>query len=310
MSSRIPQVSIVVPAYNCADYVEETFKSVVSQDFTNWEIIFVNDGSTDSTAEVLATLAKQDSRVVVVHQENGRQGKARNHGISLAKAEWIAFLDADDLWPINKLSSQLKTTEESQADLSFTNGYICLNNQMDLREHRFGVEDKLFEGDQGVQQFHAQNRVPTSSVMAKKSAISVVGGFPEAREVQNCEDYLLWTRLLAEGFKLRGISEPLLFYRVHPESSTGQEINLLFPLVRALMCMPGSHREPLKHHLEKSFIRLISMLNERGRIKELDTLAFSVPGKIYPGGKAILLKLAWYFSTRIYLSLIWRMKRV
>lgn len=310
MSSTIPHVSIVVPAYNCADYVEETFKSVVSQDFTNWEIIFVNDGSTDSTAEVLATLAKQDSRVVVVHQENGRQGKARNHGISLAKAEWIAFLDADDLWPINKLSSQLKTTEESQADLSFTNGYICLNNQMDLREHRFGVEDKLFEGDQGVQQFHAQNKVPTSSVMAKKSAIAVVGGFPEAREIQNCEDYLLWTRLLAEGFKLRGISEPLLFYRVHPESSTGQEINLLFPLVRALMCMPGSHREPIKHHLEKSFVRLISMLNESGRIKELDTLALSVPGKIYPGGKAILLKLAWFFSTRIYLSLIWRIKRV
>ena len=310
MSSTIPQVSIVVPAYNCADYVEETFKSVVSQDFTNWEIIFVNDGSTDSTAEVLATLAKQDSRVVVVQQENGRQGKARNHGISLAKAEWIAFLDADDLWPINKLSSQIKTTEESQADLSFTNGYICLNNQMELREHLFGVQNMLYFGDDAIQQFHAQNKVPTSSVLAKKSAILAVGGFPESLEVQNCEDYLLWTRLLAEGFKLRGISEPLLFYRVHPESSTGQEINLLFPLVRALMCMPGAHRESLKHHLEKSFIRLISMLNERGRIKELDTLAFSVPGKIYPRGKAILLKLAWYFSTRIYLSLIWRMKRV
>jgi teichuronic acid biosynthesis glycosyltransferase TuaG len=310
MSSRIPQVSIVVPAYNCADYVEETFNSVVSQDFTNWEIIFVNDGSTDSTAEVLASLAKQDSRVVVIHQENGRQGKARNNGISLAKAEWIAFLDADDLWPINKLSSQIKTTEESQADLSFTNGYICLNNQMELREHLFGVQNMLYFGDDAIQQFHAQNRVPTSSVLAKKSAILAVGGFPESLEVQNCEDYLLWTKMLANGSQLQGISEPLLFYRVHPESSTGQEINLLFPLVRALMCMPGSHREPLKHHLEKSFIRLISMLNERGRIKELDTLAFSVPGKIYHVGKAILLKLAWVFSTKIYLSLIWRMKRV
>jgi teichuronic acid biosynthesis glycosyltransferase TuaG len=153
MSSTIPQVSIVVPAYNCADYVEETFKLVVSQDFTNWEIIFVNDGSTDSTAEVLANLAKQDSRVVVVHQENGRQEKARNHGIFRAKAEVIVFLDADDLWPAHKLSYQFAEMQKSGADLIFTDGFICLNNQTDLREHRFGVEDKVFEGDPGVQLF-------------------------------------------------------------------------------------------------------------------------------------------------------------
>lgn len=310
MSHLMPVVSIIVPAYNCAEYVEETFRSVLAQDFNSWEIIFVNDGSTDQTAEVLARLKAADSRVVVVHQANGRQGKARNHGIFRAKAEVIVFLDADDLWPAHKLSYQFTEMQKSGADLIFTDGFICLNNQMDLREHRFGVEDKFFEGDQGVQQFHAQNKVPTSSVMAKKSAISAVGGFPELREVQNCEDYLLWTKMLANGFRLQGISEPLLFYRVHPESSTGQEINLLFPLVRALMAMPGNHSEPLIHHLEKSFIRLISMLNERGRIKELGLLAFSVPGKIYPGGKAILLKLAWVFSARIYLSLVWRMKRI
>jgi teichuronic acid biosynthesis glycosyltransferase TuaG len=310
MSHQMPVVSIVVPAYNCAEYVEETFRSVLAQDFNSWEIIFVNDGSTDKTAEVLARLEASDSRVVVVHQANGRQGKARNHGIFRAKAEVIVFLDADDLWPANKLSYQFAEMQKSGADLIFTDGFICLNNQMDLREHRFGVEDKFFESDQGVQQFHAQNKVPTSSVMAKKSALTAVGGFPEAREVQNCEDYLLWTKMLANGFQLQGISEPLLFYRVHPESSTGQEINLLFPLVRALMAMPGNHGEALLLHLERSFIRLISMLNERGRIKELDSLAFSVPGKIYPGGKAILLKLAWVFSARIYLSLIWRMKRV
>jgi hypothetical protein len=76
------------------------------------------------------------------------------------------------------------------------------------------------------------------------------------------------------------------------------------------MVMPGNHGEALLLHLERSFMRLITMLNEIGRIKELDSLVFSVPEKIYPGGKAILLKLAWVFSARIYLSLVWRMKRV
>ncbi len=310
MNHQIPLVSIVVPAYNCADYVEETFRSVLAQDFSSWEIIFVNDGSTDQTAEVLARLEAADSRVVVAHQANGRQGKARNHGVSLAKADVIVFLDADDLWPANKLSVQYAEMQKSEVDLIFTDGFICLNNQMDLRDFRFGVEDKFFRGDQGVQLFHAQNRVPTSSVMAKKSAFLTVGGFPEALEVQNCEDYLLWTNMLTHGFQLQGISEPLLFYRVHPESSTGQEINLLFPLVRALMAIPGNHSEPLLHHLERTFIRLISMLNERGRINELNSLAVSVPQKIYPGVRAKLLSLFWGFSTKIYLSLIWRMKRV
>lgn len=308
MSHQIPVVSIVVPAYNCGEYVEETFRSVLAQDLNSWEIIFVNDGSTDRTAEVLARLEASDPRVVVVHQANGRQGKARNHGIFRAKAEVIVFLDADDLWPPYKLSYQFAEMQKSGADLIFTDGFICLNNQMDLREHRFGVEDKFFEGDQGVQQFHAQNKVPTSSVMAKKSAIVAVGGFPEAREIQNCEDYLLWTKLLDQGFKLKGISEPLLFYRVHPESSTGQEIKLLFPLVRALLVMPGVHQENLRNHLEITFIKLVSMLYERNQISELNDLAIKVPIKIYSKVVAVSLMLAWRISIRFYLSLLWRVR--
>lgn len=310
MNSKLPQVSIVVPAFNCAEYVAETFQSVVAQDFTDWEIIFVNDGSTDNTAEVLDSLAAQDSRVVVVRQENGRQGKARNHGISKAQAEWVAFLDADDLWPSNKLSQQLSITQKANADLSFTNGYICLNNEMSLRQYQFGVKDEIFLGEDGVQQFHGQNKIPTSSVLVKKSAIQAVGGFRENLDIQNCEDYLLWTQLLVSGFKLIGISEPLLFYRVHPESSTGQEIKLLFPLTRALLEMPGDHKKPLVNHLEKSFIRLVSMLYERNRIKELKELAVIVPAKTYPKLPSVFWRLAWSVSPKIYLSILWRLKSV
>lgn len=301
-------ISIIVPAYNCSDYIEETFRSVVAQDFKNWEIIFVNDGSTDNTAEVLNSIANNDLRVKVIHQKNGRQGKARNNGIAHAKGEWIAFLDADDLWPSHKLSLQLEITEKFNADLSFTNGFICLNSNMELREHLFGVENLSYSGNDGVQQFHLNNRVPTSSVIAKRSAIIAVGGFPESLEVQNCEDYLLWTKMLTQGFKLQGISEPLLFYRVHQESSTGQELKLLFPLVRALLIMPGEHQEPLRNQLEKTFIRLISMLYERNRISELDDLAVKVPFKIYSRIVAITLKLAWKISSKAYLSILWRVR--
>lgn len=310
MSQISPLISIIVPAYNCALYVEETFRCVQLQDLQDWEIIFVNDGSTDNTAEVLDSLAAQDTRVVVVCQENGRQGKARNHGISKAKAEWVAFLDADDLWPSNKLSQQLSITQKANADLSFTNGYICLNNEMSLRQYQFGVKDEVFLGADGVQKFHAQNKIPTSSVLVKKSAIQAVGGFREKLDIQNCEDYLLWTQLLVSGFKLIGISDPLLYYRVHPESSTGQEIKLLFPLTRALLEMPGDHKKPLIDHLEKSYIRLVSMLYERNRIKELKELAVIVPAKTYSKVPSVFWRLAWSASPKIYLSILWRFKSV
>ena len=163
MSVKTPLISIVIPAYNCAAYAEDSFRSVQKQDLEDWEIIFVNDGSTDNTSEVLARIALENSRVIIVEQENSRQGKARNNGISHAKGEWIAFLDADDLWSANKLSLQLNKTLEAKVDLSFTDGFICLRNDMNLREFRFGVTDKFYQGTEALLEFHQQNRIPSNS---------------------------------------------------------------------------------------------------------------------------------------------------
>lgn len=103
-----PLVSIIIPAYNCADYLAKTVESVQNQQYLFWELVIVNDGSTDKTLEVIEKLIESDSRIRLLKQPNGRQGKARNNGIKQAKGEWIAFLDADDIWPANKLSFQLR----------------------------------------------------------------------------------------------------------------------------------------------------------------------------------------------------------
>ena len=88
----------------------------------HWEIIIIDDGSTDNTPSLIDQIAESDNRIFSFHQKNGRQGAARNNGISHAQGEWIAFLDADDLWPENKLSLQLSKTLETNVDLSFTDG--------------------------------------------------------------------------------------------------------------------------------------------------------------------------------------------
>jgi glycosyltransferase involved in cell wall biosynthesis len=307
MSQSSPLISIVIPAYNCALYVEETFRSVQKQSFTDWEIIFVNDGSTDSTAEVLARLALEDVRVKVIEQPNARQGKARNNGISHAQGEWIAFLDADDLWPEDKLSLQIHKTLEATVDLSFTDGFICLGNNMDLREFRFGVINTFYEGNKGILEFHEQNRIPTSSVLVKKSALLEVGGFTEKLNVQNCEDYLLWVTLLTKGKKILSIGDPLLFYRVHDNSSTSTEMKAMFPLIQALLELPGGFSIERVQHLKNTFTRLVFRLNELGEIQKANSFVIPVLHVIYSGLIKQILILSWKISPHIFIRIFWRL---
>ncbi len=309
MSQSSPLISIVIPAYNCALYVEETFRSVQEQDFQNWEIIFVNDGSTDNTAEVLESFASEDSRVIVIEQENGRQGKARNNGISHAQGEWIAFLDADDLWDANKLSLQLHKTQEANVDLSFTDGFICLGNNMNLREFRFGVIDKYYQGNNAILEFHEQNRIPTSSVLVKKSVLLEVGGFPEKLEIQNCEDYLLWVTLLTKGKMFLGIAESLLFYRVHDDSSTSTELKAMLPLINALLEMPGGLSVECKQHLKITFTKLVFRLNELGEIKKANSFLIPVLNVIYFGLIKQILIFSWKTSPQIFIRIFWRIRK-
>lgn len=307
MSQSWPLISIVIPAYNCALYAEETFRSVQKQDFQDWEIIFVNDGSTDNTSEVLESFASEDSRVIIVEQENGRQGKARNNGISHAQGEWIAFLDADDLWPENKLSFQLSKTLEANVDMSFTDGFICLGNNMNLREYRFGVIDKIYQGNNAVLEFHEQNRIPTSSVLVKKSVLLEVGGFPEKLEIQNCEDYLLWVTLLTKGKMFLGIAEPLLFYRVHDNSSTSTELKAMFPLIHALLDLPGGISNERIQHLKNTFITLVFRLNELGEINKANSFVIPVLKVIYSGLIKQILLISWKVSPQIFIRIFWRL---
>lgn len=91
-------VSIIMPAYNVDEYIEESIRSIQAQTYPNWELIVVNDGSTDTTQAVVERLASQDSRIRLVTQPNGGVSRARNRGLELARGEYISFLDGDDLW--------------------------------------------------------------------------------------------------------------------------------------------------------------------------------------------------------------------
>lgn len=114
-------VSIIMPSYNCGKYVEETIRSVQAQTYKNWEIIFVDDCSTDGTVKRVLELREKDSRIKLFQNKfNSGAAVSRNNALCEAKGRWIAFLDSDDLWEPEKLEKQVKFLEENEYKFSYT----------------------------------------------------------------------------------------------------------------------------------------------------------------------------------------------
>jgi len=106
-----PIVSIITPAYNAEKYIAEAINSVLHQTYTNWKLLIIDDGSTDSTANIVKSFS--DARILLIQQENGGVSSARNKGLTLAKGKYITFLDADDILPLNSLKARVQFLEEN-----------------------------------------------------------------------------------------------------------------------------------------------------------------------------------------------------
>ena len=111
----MPQVSIITPCYNASRFISQTIDSVLTQTFTDWEMIIVDDGSKDDSSEIVEKYVKKDSRIRLIQQPNGGSANARNHGIREATGRYIALLDADDLWLPQFLEKQIEFMKEKKA---------------------------------------------------------------------------------------------------------------------------------------------------------------------------------------------------
>ena len=126
---KLPTVSVVLPAYNAASFIQSTLESVFNQTYQDYELIVVDDGSIDTTAEILRSYG---DRIRYFWKENGGQSSSRNAGIKLARGQYIAFIDHDDLWLENKLALQLKEMAFGANVGMVTTGCICFKGETDL----------------------------------------------------------------------------------------------------------------------------------------------------------------------------------
>lgn len=220
--SENPLISIITPCYNAADYIGQTIESVQIQTYSNWEMIIVDDGSKDRSREVITKYLK-DSRIKYIYQENGKQGKARNNAINNSKGEYLAFLDADDLWVENKLERQMNSIIGEDIDLVYSSGKI-FNESWQVEEYRYQkCMNGKYEGKKMLDLLIEKNRIPILSVLVKAEKVKEVGCFSENPEVQNAEDYQLWLKLADHGCTFLGVDEDLYLYRVHDNQSTGED---------------------------------------------------------------------------------------
>jgi len=215
------EVSIIMPAYNAEKYIGEGIASVINQSYKNWELIVIDDGSTDNTAIIVKQLADTEKRISYHYQANAKQGKARNAGIEISKGKLIAFLDSDDLWLPDKLSLMMEEFEKAHQDLLFTDAYIFEGSfdpeNVPDNQERFLVPTAQYQGAEGLWNFLCFNKIPMLTTLIKKEVLVEANMFSN-RGI--CEDYELWLRLLIKGFTFRSVNLPLAAYRLHDQATT------------------------------------------------------------------------------------------
>jgi glycosyltransferase involved in cell wall biosynthesis len=209
------KISVVMPSYNAAKYIQEAINSVIAQTEEDWELIIVDNNSTDGTRQIIE--AYTDPRITMETVDNqGVIGLSRNVGISKAKGELLAFLDADDAWFPDKLKIAIETHEMGYDLVCHGEKWVWQNGRVKSanygRHRKLDYEDLLLRG----------NCLSTSAVSAKTSVLLATHGFSEKVEMVTVEDYDLWLRIALDGYSIKTIDNYLGIYRVHEGNSISQ----------------------------------------------------------------------------------------
>lgn len=221
-------ISVIIPAYNSGKYIKTALESVLIQNHQPLEIIVIDDGSTDDTEAVVSSFG---DKVVYRYQENSGSGKARNIGIKLAKGQWIAFLDSDDIWYENHLKNLMAhLAANTKADMVYgAQRFVDENGEPTALMHQ---QDYYPEGWIFADMFEA-NYVSTPAVIVRRSLLLELGGFSESPTFRNGQDNDLWLRISANSMVLSA-PEVVFDYRRHSSNRTLDHTNRIKGRLAAL----------------------------------------------------------------------------
>lgn len=204
-----PLVSVVIPAYNYAQYLPAAVDSVLAQDYPAREVLVIDDGSTDDTAE---KMRKYGERIRYIRQDNAGLSAARNRGIAESRGAFIAFLDADDLWEPGKLSCAMAIFQGRGKRLGIVASrgqkIDAAGNSLPVKDLSGGVDREI-----SVTDLLVSNRFSPSSVVVRQECFTQCGDFD--RHLRSSEDRDMWIRIAAAGYGILRLGTPLIKIRVH-----------------------------------------------------------------------------------------------
>lgn len=206
----MPKISVIMPVYNGAQLISRSIESVINQDFTDWELLIMDDGSTDKTREIVDLYVKKDERIKYFYGENsGGPAKPKNLGFSKSSGSYIAYLDHDDQWLPTKLSKQINLFENTtNSNLGLITTDVILVDESGKRIKQYKSPANLNLNDLLI-----YNYISNSSVMVKREVLEAMGPMDETREI-GYEDWDMWIRIKSSGYDFDVIREFLMNYTV------------------------------------------------------------------------------------------------
>ncbi len=210
-------VSIIVPVYNAEKFLDETINTVLDQTYTNWELILVNDCTTDKSLDIINKYAKKDKRIKIINQEeNGGPAITRNTGIDIAKGKYICFIDADDKWDKDKIEKQIEFMKEN--DIAFSYHSYEFSNEKCEPSGKKVIAKKRMSYKHALK----NNIISTITVMFDSSKIDK--SLIKMPNLKYVEDTATWFKILRNGYIAYGIPNIFSYYRRIPNSSSSNKL--------------------------------------------------------------------------------------
>ena len=253
-----PLITIIIPLYNAEKYITETIESVINQTYQNWEMLVVDDYSTDSCRDIVKRFENKDSRIKLIESKSNFGGPARprNVGLDNAKGEYIAFLDADDVWDKSKLKNQIFFLKEN--NIEFTSSDCILIDDVN-DEIQLGLLSRIygkFIKKKTLCDVIKNNFILTSSVLIKKTLLK---HFNEDKEYIAVEDFDMWLYVLGSNENIyKYQNEKLILYRVL-ENSVSNRKNILNQELKSNLVLASfllKHEEYLSSYLYRQFFHM------------------------------------------------------
>ena len=272
----MPEVSVIIPTYNSAQFLVEALQSVFDQTFKDYEIIIVDDGSTDHTKQLISRYINE---IKYIFQENAGPAKAKNRGIMSSSGIYVAFLDADDVWLPTKLEKQVSVFHQDQELAMVFTENSCFDEKRGIFQRSIGKRNKLMNGDIARNIF-LHSGVSTPTVMVRREIFNEVGLFEE--ELYMGEDDNMWVRI-ASNFKVELIDEPLVKVRSHPNRTTVNK-SKLFESIQTNINLLSCRYKGVKKRIEDVIPLKLSRLQFEVGYHHFENLDFGKARKAFARG--------------------------